>query len=107
VDAIALDRSAEASRTCLYAALIRLNRSRVRQEPGAVPQMMGGGHIMGTTRMGRTRSDSVVDRDCRVHGYDNFFVAGSSLFPSGGFVNPTLTIVALAVRLADEIARRG
>ena len=57
---------------------------------------------MGTT-MGTSWASSVVDRDCRFHGYDNFFVAGSSLLPSGGYANPTLTIVALALRLADHL----
>ena len=53
---------------------------------------------------GRIASTSVVDADCRVHGYDNLFVAGSSVFPSGGgSANPTLTIVALALRLADRL----
>ena len=62
---------------------------------------------MGTTRMGQSASTSVVDADCRVHGYDNLFVAGSSVFPSGGgSANPTLTIVALALRLADRLAAR-
>lgn len=64
----------------------------------------GGGHIMGTTRMGRDRATSVVDRDCRVHGYRNLFVAGSSVFPTGGYANPTLTILALALRLVDRLA---
>ncbi|MYH28139.1 MAG: GMC family oxidoreductase [Acidobacteria bacterium] len=64
----------------------------------------GGGHIMGTTRMGRDKATSVVDRDCRVHGYHNLFVAGSSVFPTGGYANPTLTILALALRLADRLA---
>lgn len=67
-------------------------------------RVTGGGHIMGTTRMGTTRSNSVVDQDCRVHGYRNLFVAGSSVFPTGGYANPTLTIVALTLRLADTLA---
>jgi choline dehydrogenase-like flavoprotein len=54
--------------------------------------------------MGQSPLASVVDRDCRVHGYDNLFVAGSSVFPSAGYANPTLTIVALALRLADRLA---
>jgi choline dehydrogenase-like flavoprotein len=54
--------------------------------------------------MGQSRSTSVVDPRCRVHGYGNLFVAGSSVFPSGGYANPTLTIVALALRLADTLA---
>jgi len=89
-------------------SLVAQDRGRVRVNNNVLyREATGGGHIMGTTRMGRSRADSVVDRDCRVHGYDNFFVAGSSVFTTGGFANPTFTIVALAVRLADEIARRG
>jgi choline dehydrogenase-like flavoprotein len=80
---------------------VRVNNDRIYK------QVAGGGHIMGTTRMGRDRATSVVDEDCRVHGYENFFVAGSSVFPSGGFANPTLTIVALALRLADKLAQAG
>ena len=63
----------------------------------------GGGHIMGTTRMGNMVSNSVADANCRVHGYENLFLAGSSLFPTGGYINPTMTIVALAARLADYL----
>jgi choline dehydrogenase-like flavoprotein len=66
-------------------------------------RVRGGGHIMGTTRMGTSRSDSVADRDCRVHGYRNLFLAGCSVFPTGGYANPTLTAVALACRLAETI----
>lgn len=60
-------------------------------------------HHMGTTRMGDDPSTSVVDRDCRVHGIANLYVAGSSLFPTSGYANPTLTIVALALRLGDHL----
>lgn len=49
----------------------------------------------------------VVDPDCRVHGTENLFIAGSSVFPTSGFANPTFTIVALAIRLADHLARNG
>ena len=80
---------------------VRINNERLYRQP------TGGGHIMGTTRMGTSQSNSVVDRDCRVHGYDNLFVAGSSVFPTGGYANPTLTIVALALRLADTLATAG
>ena len=45
----------------------------------------------------------VVNADCRVHGIGNLYVAGSSVFPTSGSANPTLTIVALALRMADQI----
>jgi choline dehydrogenase-like flavoprotein len=60
---------------------------------------------MGTTRMGTDPAVSVVNADCRVHDLDNLFIAGSSVFPTGGDANPTLTIVALAHRLADTLKR--
>lgn len=61
---------------------------------------------MGTTRMADSPRQGVVDRDCRVNGVDNLFVAGSSVFPTGGYANPTLTLLALAIRLADLIVLR-
>lgn len=48
----------------------------------------------------------VVDLDCRVHGIDNLYVASSAVYPTGSWVNPTMTIVAFAIRLADHIKRR-
>ncbi len=63
----------------------------------------GGKHHMGTTRMHVSPRSGVVDADCRVHGVSNLYVAGSSVFPSGGYANPTLTIVALAIRLGDHL----
>ena len=69
----------------------------------------GGGthglHHMGTTRMSDDPKRGVVDRDSRVHGIENLFIAGSSVFPTYGVANPTLTIVALALRIADHINR--
>ncbi len=63
----------------------------------------GAAHHMGTTRMHDDPRQGVVDADCRVHGVANLYVAGSSVFPTGGHANPTLTIVALAFRLADHL----
>jgi choline dehydrogenase-like flavoprotein len=63
----------------------------------------GGYHHMGTTRMSSNPAQGVVDTDCRVHGYHNLYVAGSSVFPTGGWANPTLTIMALAMRLAGHL----
>ena len=99
-------RNIENTIRLLGETLIRLNRGRVRVNNDAIYRdATGGGHIMGTTRMGRTPSSSVVNEHCRVHGYRNFFVAGSSVFPTAGYANPTFTIVALAVRLADDLVR--
>jgi len=62
-----------------------------------------GNHHMGTTRMADDPKQGVVDGNCRVHGIGNLLIAGSSVFPSCGAVNPTFTIVALALRMADHI----
>ncbi|MDE2350088.1 MAG: GMC family oxidoreductase, partial [Gammaproteobacteria bacterium] len=62
-----------------------------------------GGHHIGTARMGTDPRDSVVDADCRVHGVDNLSIAGSAVFPTSSQANPTLTIVALALRLAARL----
>ncbi|MFT4947348.1 MAG: choline dehydrogenase-like flavoprotein [Natronomonas sp.] len=62
-------------------------------------------HHMGTTRMGTDPTESVVDPDCRTHDLDNCWIASSSVFPTGGAVNPTLTIAALALRTADHVDR--
>ena len=64
----------------------------------------GTWHHMGTTRMHDDERQGVVDRDCRVHGFSNFYIGGSSVFPTAGANFPTITITALALRLADHIA---
>ena len=72
-------------------------------ESGWWAGMRGSWHQMGTTRMHDDPSQGVVDADCRVHDIANLYVAGSSVFTTSGFANPTLTIVTLAIRLADHI----
>ncbi|MDR3445554.1 MULTISPECIES: GMC oxidoreductase [Dyella] len=69
----------------------------------AEPDIHGTAHHIGTTRMSDNPGQGVVDRDCKVHGMDNLHVAGSSVFPTGGWAFPTFTIVALSLRLADEL----
>jgi choline dehydrogenase-like flavoprotein len=66
----------------------------------------GGSHHMGTTRMHDQPRQGVVDADCCVHGLNNLYVAGSSVFPTVGYINPTLTIVALTIRLGDHLKKR-
>ena len=63
-------------------------------------------HQMGTTRMSTDPGSGVTDPDCRVHSIENLYVSGGSVFPTFGFTNPTLTIVALAIRLADHLKRK-
>ena len=65
-----------------------------------------GKHHCGTTKMSADPKTGVVDADCRVHGISNLFVASSAVFPTHGAGTPTLTIVALAVRLADHLKAR-
>ncbi len=66
----------------------------------------GAFHPMGGTRMHPDPRRGVVDATAQVHDWHNLFVAGSSVFPTGGYANPTLTVIALALRLGDEIERR-
>lgn len=71
------------------------------------PAFLGGGnHHMGTTRMATSPRQGVVNADCKVHDHDNLFIAGSSVFSTSGYANPTLTLLALAFRLSDHIAER-
>jgi choline dehydrogenase-like flavoprotein len=60
---------------------------------------------MGGARIGADPGEGVVDGDLRVFGTGNLFVAGAAVFPSGSFANPTLTALALGLRLADHLAR--
>jgi len=64
----------------------------------------GAGHIMGTCRMGNDPTTSVVDAQCRTHDHKNLFIAGASVFPTVGSPNPTLSLAALALRAAQDIA---
>ena len=74
--------------------------------PSIERPLQGTWHQMGTTRMHDDPRHGIVDRDCRMHSTSNVFVAGSSVFTTGGCSNPTLTIVALALRLADHLKQR-
>jgi choline dehydrogenase-like flavoprotein len=78
----------------------------VPPEEGWDRHIIGGPHHMGTTRMSADPHKGVVDAQCRVHSVDNLYVAGSSVFSTGGFTNPTFTLVALALRLADTLQAR-
>ena len=88
----------------LNAELVRAGIGRLQLEK-ETPRTTGGGHLMGTTRMGKDPSRSVTDGAGKVHGFSNLYVAGASLFPATSAANPTLTIVALALRLAEHLAQ--
>jgi len=78
----------------------------VPESVGDVPRLFfSPHHFLGCTRMHENPREGVVDANCQVHGVQNLFVVGGSVFPTGGFANPTLTIVALALRLSDHLRR--
>jgi choline dehydrogenase-like flavoprotein len=111
-------RPTQAERESLYQNLVALARcfgawrSAVQVAIPNLPdwqeaEIGWGNHHMGTTRMASDPAQGVVDADCKAHGIANLYIAGSSVFPSCGPVNPTLTIVALAMRLADHLKAKG
>jgi choline dehydrogenase-like flavoprotein len=69
-----------------------------------LPGVANWGHPMGTCRMGTDPATSVTNAEGRVHGHDRIFVADASAFPSSGGVGPGLTVLALALRVADQVA---
>ena len=98
-------------RVALHALSADLTRSRTaslswdddRLEELLLRDGAYGGHHIGTARMSADPRQGVVDADCRVHGVRNLWIAGSAVFPTSGQANPTLTIVALALRLAARL----
>jgi choline dehydrogenase-like flavoprotein len=81
----------------------RLHIPRAIRADAWPPNMPGSWHHCGTTRMHSDPTRGVVNANCRMHGVDNLYVAGSSVFPTSGNGNPTLTILALALRLGDHL----
>ncbi|MBD2603749.1 GMC family oxidoreductase [Scytonema hofmannii FACHB-248] len=75
------------------------------ERDGELPDVMSFSthHNMGTTRMHIDPKQGVVDANCQVHGISNLFITGTSVFTTGGYGNPTLTVIALAIRLADRV----
>jgi pyranose oxidase len=74
--------------------------------PGSEPQFVAPGlpiHVTGTTRMGTSPDDSVVDENSQVWGIENLYLGGNGLIPRGSASNPTLTSVAMAVKSAEHI----
>ena len=90
----------EFSRVGLPAPLLEKWITEDRPQDGIIIDMA---HTAGTTRMSDNPKLGVVDSNCQVHGVAGLYVAGASVFPTNGHANPTLMIVALAIRLADRI----
>ena len=79
------------------------NARRAQPAGEQAAEIAAASHHMGTTRMHRDPKLGVVDETCRVHGIRNLYIAGSSVFPTTGWAPPSLTIMALALRLADSL----
>ncbi len=82
---------------------VRIQSSSKRLFDSILPSL--GGHHIGSTRMANDAKKGVVDKNCKVFDINNLFIAGSSVFASGSCVNPTFTITALAIRLADHLKK--
>jgi choline dehydrogenase-like flavoprotein len=90
---------------------LRIGTASTPSSPDELAEAIGGGflggtHAMGTLRMSRSPRSGVVDQNCECHGIHNLLIASSAVFPTGGFAAPTLTIVALAIRVADTVRSR-
>ncbi len=99
-------RSVHGAARILAASLARAGLGRLEMpagDPPPLPNALGINHHIGATRIHADPKQGVVDANCKVHGVSNLFIAGSSVFPTGGYANPTLTIIALAIRLADYV----
>lgn len=92
--------ASEFARIGLGRTRIRLNLDSSAEWPS---DMSGSRHHLGTARMAGDPRRGVVDADCRVHSVENLFIAGGAVFATAGYANPTLTIVALALRLSDHL----
>lgn len=89
--------------------LARMDIARMKIAPEVlsrkIPTFGVQSHHMGTTRMSADPRFGVVDPSQKVHGIDNLYIAGSSVYPTGGAINPTFTLVALSLRLADHLGQ--
>ena len=84
-----------------------IGRLRVERRDGLpLVTQMTAHHPAGTARMADDPKQGVVDRNCRVHGVSNLYVASSAVFTTGGCAPPTLTIVAMAVRVVDAVKQQ-
>lgn len=103
-----LDQKTYETSTSLYAAAIQPYGGTLYVPPWSsiADSVVVNGHHLGTTRMSVDPADGVVDADLKVHSMDNLYVAGSSVFVTAGVSNPTFTIIALSIRLAEHLTAR-
>ena len=94
---------AERFRAASAGTILYDEQSIVTQTAAYQQAFNSSAHHIGTTRMADSALQGVVDRDCKVFGMENLFLAGASVFPTGGHANPTLMIVAFALRLGDHL----
>jgi choline dehydrogenase-like flavoprotein len=94
-------RTIEKAAAVIHQIFEALNARNIRPRVVGMPA-----HHLGTCRMGNDSRSSIVDPDLRVHGIDNIYIVGGSVFPSSGAVAPTLTIAALSLRLGDHLRAR-
>ena len=84
-------------------ARIDLNPLLMARDPAFLSEIDDGNHQMGMARMSSAPAQGVVDRDLRVHGAENLYVAGAATFSTTGFANPTFTAISLGLRLSDHL----
>ncbi len=94
----------ELAQELLILDVARVKLARYITDPEHEIELINHCHQMGTTRMSKDPKDGVVDRNCKVHTVGNLYVAGSSVFPTGGGINPTLTVVMQSLRLGQHLA---
>ncbi|MBV08673.1 GMC family oxidoreductase [Rubinisphaera sp.] len=101
-------RSVESIQEKLLAEFEREGLGRLAR--GAAPLREGhvlhSNHHLGTTRMAATPEEGVVNANCQIHGIENGYLIGGNVFPTGGWANPSLTLLALASRLADHLVSK-
>jgi choline dehydrogenase-like flavoprotein len=84
---------------------VKMHDYLLNDDPQLPDYTSGGWHHLGTTRMHEDPKKGVVDANCKVHGIDNLYVAGASCYTTGGAVNPTLTCVAISLRLSGHLKK--
>lgn len=99
-------RSHEIVASAMAEELVRIGCAKAIGPFVPSEQILYSNHQLGTTRMSADRNSGVVDRNCRVHDLNNLYVAGGSVFPSTSWANPSMTVLALSLRLREHLSRR-